>query len=91
MSPTEPVGVLCLRDGKNGVIEYSEIDKDLAAKRDASGELVFNAAHLCMNTYRIDFLENVARNYAKALPYVFTPPPKTTNFVCFFPTSLWCV
>jgi len=69
-APNEPVGVLCLRDGRYGVIEYSEIDKDLAAKTDEkTGELVYNAAHLCINTYRIDFLEKAAREYSQALPY----------------------
>jgi len=61
--------VLCLRNGKHGVIEYSEIDKDLAAKTDATGGLVFNAAHLCINTYRLDFLERAARHHSHALPY----------------------
>ncbi len=71
-APNEAVGVLALRDGKYGVIEYSEIDKELAAKRDEkTGELMFNAGHLCMNTYRIDFLEKAAREYSSSLPYVF--------------------
>jgi len=69
-APNEAVGVLALRDGKYGVIEYSEIDKELAAKRDEkTGELMFNAGHLCMNTYRIDFLEKAAREYSSSLPY----------------------
>jgi len=68
-SPEEAVGVLCKRDGRYGVIEYSEIDKGLAAKRDENGELLFNAGHLCINAYRIDFLEKAAREFAHRLPY----------------------
>jgi UDP-N-acetylglucosamine pyrophosphorylase len=69
-APEEPVGVLCLRDGKCGVIEYSEIDKEMAARRDEkTGELVFNAAHLCINAFRLDFLEKAAAIYSKSLPY----------------------
>src|SRR4051812_25384227 len=41
-SPTEPVGVVALRGGKPSVVEYSEISKEQAERRDSgTGELSF--------------------------------------------------
>jgi len=69
-SPEEPVGVICLRDGLPAVVEYSEIDKKMAAMRDPkTNELVFNAAHLCINSFRIDFLEKAAAEYCNYMGY----------------------
>ncbi|KAL6060924.1 UDP-N-acetylglucosamine pyrophosphorylase [Balamuthia mandrillaris] len=66
----ELVGVVCLHDGKYTVLEYSEIAPELSRLRNEStGELVFNAAHLCINTFRIDFLEKAASTYASLLTH----------------------
>eukprot|EP00002_Diphylleia_rotans_P036072 TRINITY_DN7923_c0_g1_i1.p1 TRINITY_DN7923_c0_g1~~TRINITY_DN7923_c0_g1_i1.p1 ORF type:complete len:511 (-),score=108.75 TRINITY_DN7923_c0_g1_i1:1606-3138(-) len=59
-SHSEPVGVVCLRDGKYGVVEYSEIDKETAKKTNELGSLVFNAAHICINYFSVDFLKKAA-------------------------------
>jgi len=68
--PKEPVGVLCLIDNKYGVVEYSEIGDELAQKKNEStGELFFNAAHICVNAFRRDFLENAADDYYQKMPY----------------------
>ncbi|KAK0481759.1 UDP-N-acetylglucosamine diphosphorylase [Armillaria novae-zelandiae] len=40
-SPTESVGVVAFRGNKPGVVEYSEISKEQAEKRDENGELAF--------------------------------------------------
>jgi len=42
-SPDEAVGVLCQRNGKPGVVEYSEISPENAAARNDAGELVLGA------------------------------------------------
>ena len=39
--PEEKVGVLCSEDGKPTIVEYTEMPKELAEKRDKNGELVF--------------------------------------------------
>eukprot|EP00005_Dracoamoeba_jomungandri_P001143 CAMPEP_0174259408 /NCGR_PEP_ID=MMETSP0439-20130205/8227_1 /TAXON_ID=0 /ORGANISM="Stereomyxa ramosa, Strain Chinc5" /LENGTH=538 /DNA_ID=CAMNT_0015343281 /DNA_START=9 /DNA_END=1625 /DNA_ORIENTATION=- len=67
--PEEPVGLLCLRGGKYCVAEYSEIGEDITTMVDDSGALVFNTAHICINTFRKDFLEDSANRYNKTMPY----------------------
>ncbi|KAJ3187052.1 UDP-N-acetylglucosamine pyrophosphorylase [Gaertneriomyces sp. JEL0708] len=58
-SPEESVGVICLRDGKFSVVEYSEIDKTMAAERKPDGNLVYNAANIANHFYTVDFLRRV--------------------------------
>ncbi len=59
-APTESVGVVAMRGGKFGVIEYSEISKEQAEQRDpASGELAFRAANIANHFYTLDFLKQV--------------------------------
>src|ERR1700691_688266 len=43
-SATESVGVVCLRNGRFNVVEYSEIDPKLAALTRPDGALLYNAA-----------------------------------------------
>jgi len=60
-SPDEPVGVLCLKNGKAGVVEYSEIDKETSTKMNSiTGKLEYNAAHVCMNLFHFEFLKRAA-------------------------------
>ncbi|KAJ3101707.1 UDP-N-acetylglucosamine pyrophosphorylase [Phlyctochytrium planicorne] len=59
--PHEPVGVICLRNGKFGVVEYSEIDKSIAEQRDpATGELAYNAGNIANHFYTTEFLRKAA-------------------------------
>ncbi|KAJ3038610.1 UDP-N-acetylglucosamine pyrophosphorylase [Rhizophlyctis rosea] len=55
----EAVGVFCIRDGKPGVVEYSEIDKKLAAETNDQGELVYNAGNIANHFYTTEFLRRV--------------------------------
>ncbi|KAI0348269.1 UDP-N-acetylglucosamine diphosphorylase [Trametopsis cervina] len=57
--PTESVGVVARRGSKYGVVEYSEISKEQAERRDANGELAFRAANIVQHFYTIDFLKQV--------------------------------
>jgi len=68
--PEEPVGVLCCIDNKSEVIEYSEIDPILAQSVDPiTGNLRFNAAHICMNMFSVKFLKEIASNHLQNVPY----------------------
>jgi UDP-N-acetylglucosamine/UDP-N-acetylgalactosamine diphosphorylase len=57
--PTESVGVIARRGDKFSVVEYSEISKEQAERRDASGRLAFRAANIVNHFYTTDFLKAV--------------------------------
>ncbi|KAJ9479360.1 UDP-N-acetylglucosamine pyrophosphorylase [Pseudozyma hubeiensis] len=57
-NPKESVGVVALRDGKFGVVEYSEIPPALSEARDANGELSFRAANIVNHFYTTKFLSD---------------------------------
>lgn len=46
ISPDEAAGVICLKNNKFNVIEYSEIDPELAKKTSSDGKLVYNAGFM---------------------------------------------
>ncbi|KAI9502647.1 UDP-N-acetylglucosamine pyrophosphorylase [Coemansia spiralis] len=54
----EPVGVICLRNGLYGVVEYSEISEDMARMtRPETSELAYNAGNICNHYYTLEFLQ----------------------------------
>ncbi|KAE8889079.1 UDP-N-acetylhexosamine pyrophosphorylase-like protein 1 [Phytophthora fragariae] len=58
--PDDCVGVVAKRNDRFCVIEYSEIDREMAERVDPrTGKLVFGAANICNHFYTIDFLVNV--------------------------------
>ncbi|ORZ39048.1 nucleotide-diphospho-sugar transferase, partial [Catenaria anguillulae PL171] len=57
--PKEPVGVVCLRNGKYGVVEYSEIPESVSAAQNADGSLKLSAANIANHFYTRAFLERV--------------------------------
>ncbi|KAJ4485771.1 nucleotide-diphospho-sugar transferase [Lentinula aciculospora] len=60
-SPTESVGVVAWKGGRPSVVEYSEISKEQAERRDAAGELVFRAANIVNHFYTTTYLNQVER------------------------------
>ncbi|EKM84057.1 hypothetical protein AGABI1DRAFT_110647 [Agaricus bisporus var. burnettii JB137-S8] len=59
-SPTESVGVVARRGNKYGVVEYSEISKEQAERRDSeTGELAFRAGNIANHFYTTSFLKRV--------------------------------
>ena len=65
--PDERVGSLCLRDGKYGVVEYTEISDEARHMTDpVTGRLSFGASHICVNAFTTDFL---ARSALLPLPF----------------------
>ena len=65
-SPAEKVGVFCKRNGKPGVVEYTEISKEMSERVDENGELVFGESHINCNLFSLTAIEEVAN---KNLPY----------------------
>lgn len=59
-SPTESVGVIACRGDKYSVVEYSEISKEQAERREAeTGELAFRAGNIANHFYTTKFLHRV--------------------------------
>jgi UDP-N-acetylglucosamine/UDP-N-acetylgalactosamine diphosphorylase len=59
--PVESVGVVAVRDGAYGVVEYSEISKADAERRDAQGQLSLRAANIANHFYTLEFLNEVLK------------------------------
>jgi UDP-N-acetylglucosamine/UDP-N-acetylgalactosamine diphosphorylase len=77
--PTESVGVVACRGSKFSVVEYSEISKEQAERRDPeTGDLSFRAGNIANHFYTTEFLnqvesfeEELAFHIArKKIPYV---------------------
>jgi UDP-N-acetylglucosamine/UDP-N-acetylgalactosamine diphosphorylase len=59
-SPTESVGVVAVRGNKYSVVEYSEISKEQAEKRDPeTSELAFRAGNIANHFYTTGYLNEV--------------------------------
>ncbi|KAF9327856.1 UDP-N-acetylglucosamine pyrophosphorylase [Podila minutissima] len=59
-APDEPVGVVCLRNSAFNVVEYSEIDVDVAhAVNPKNGQLSYGAGNIANHFYTVDFLNRV--------------------------------
>ena len=65
-NPHEKVGVFCKRNGKPGVIEYSEITDEMAEEVDDNGELLYGESHILCNLFSIDAIERMGKT---PLPY----------------------
>jgi UDP-N-acetylglucosamine/UDP-N-acetylgalactosamine diphosphorylase len=67
---TERVGVLALRNGRYTVLEYTEISEDKRVEVNKHGELVYNASHLVINNFKLDFVLSFSEDLISTLPYV---------------------
>lgn len=64
--PEERVGVFCKKNGRPSVIEYTEISKELAEKRDSNGELQYAESHILCNLFNIEAIDEISKD---KLPY----------------------
>ncbi|GAA3399817.1 UDPGP type 1 family protein [Paenibacillus hodogayensis] len=55
--PEEKVGILCLRDGRPAVVEYTEVPQSLQYETDDSGRLKYGLGNLSIHLFRLDFIE----------------------------------
>ena len=65
-NPYEKVGVFCKRNGRPGVIEYSEITDEMAEAIDENGELLYGESHILCNLFNIKAIERMGTT---PLPY----------------------
>lgn len=65
-NPQEKVGVFCRRNGKPGIVEYTEITEEMAESRDSEGELLYGEANILAHVFRVDAIERMGAN---PLPY----------------------
>jgi UDP-N-acetylglucosamine/UDP-N-acetylgalactosamine diphosphorylase len=67
-SPTEPVGNVVVLDGKCAIIEYSDLDDELARLTDANGRPRLWAANPAIHLFDVTFLRRVLRD-ADSMPW----------------------
>lgn len=65
--PEEKVGVFALKNGRASLIEYFEMTKEMNYKVGNDGKLLYKEAHLLINLFHIDILEEISN---KELPYL---------------------
>lgn len=64
----EPVGLIVEKNGKPDVVEYSEIDQEMAEAKDTSDRLKFRAANIVNHYYSFSFLEAI-EEWGHKLPH----------------------
>jgi UDP-N-acetylglucosamine/UDP-N-acetylgalactosamine diphosphorylase len=60
IQPEEKVGVLCLRNGKPSVLEYSEMTEEMIYSKTADGRYLYDSANIAMHLFTRSFLETHA-------------------------------
>ena len=83
----ESVGLIVQKDGKPDVIEYSEMDKEMAEAKDSSDRLKFRAANIVNHYYSFKFFESIEEWYEKLphhvarkkIPYMDTEKGETVK------------
>ena len=65
-NPHEKVGVFCKKNGKPGVVEYTEISEEMAESTDENGELLYGESHILCNLFSLNSVERMGSN---SLPY----------------------
>ena len=66
VNPHERVGVFCRRNGKPGIVEYTEITDKMAEATDKDGELLYGEANILAHLFSVDAIERMG---AEPLPY----------------------
>ena len=64
-SPYEKVGVLCKKDGKIKVIEYTEIPENMRVAINENGEIIYGEAHIMCNLYNIEAIKKASTKELK--------------------------
>ncbi len=65
-TPGEKVGVLCRRNGRPSILEYSEMTEDMMTAKDSHGMPLYTSANIAVHLFTRTFLE---RHCAASLPF----------------------
>jgi UDP-N-acetylglucosamine/UDP-N-acetylgalactosamine diphosphorylase len=58
----ESMGVLGMRGGKQGIIEYSELSEEMAKLEDEKGKLVYFGGNILNHVFSLSFLKRIVSN-----------------------------
>lgn len=58
--PHEKIGVMAMRGGKFGIVEYSEISRTMAEMRDKNNKLVYSGGNIAQHVFSVKFMSEVA-------------------------------
>ena len=61
-NPQEKVGILCKKNGKPSVVEYTEMPDELKEELNENGELKYGESHILMNLFNISVIADIAKN-----------------------------
>lgn len=64
-SPYEKVGVLCKKNGRVKVIEYTEIPKKMRFAKNENDEMLYGESHIMCNLYNIEAIEKASSKELK--------------------------
>lgn len=64
-SPYENVGILCKKNGKVKVIEYTEIPEEIRLAVNSDGEIKYGESHIMCNLFNIEAIEKASSNELK--------------------------
>lgn len=68
LAPEERMGVIARVGGRTGVVEYSDVPDELAAQRDADGELAYWAGSIAVHCIEVAFVRELTEGGLR-LPY----------------------
>lgn len=74
-SPEDRVGTWAQIDGRTTVVEYTEIQEPARSSLDSAGKLLFWAGSINVHAFDCSFLERMALDSGRALPYHASPKP----------------
>ncbi|WP_152392355.1 UTP--glucose-1-phosphate uridylyltransferase [Paenibacillus guangzhouensis] len=76
--PEEEVGLVCMRNERPAIVEYTEFPESLLQERNVQGELTYALANVSIHMFRYDFIAQHADTSipfhvaSKAIPYLKT-------------------
>ena len=62
ISYNESIGILGLRDGKQSIIEYSEISEEMAKLQDENGKFQYFGGNILNHIFKVSFLRRITDN-----------------------------